>query len=206
MELRDKNCLYKIKQKFGGSIKLGAGDNHLRYRIHNKTGMLNMINAVNGLIRNPVRIIQLGKICLKYNIELKPTQPLTYYNGWLSGFFDADGSIYLNDSSGQIYITATQKNRFLLDDLVKLYGGTIYVMAKQGAFKWTCFRKNEILCLVNDYFKVNPCKSEKLIRLNITEKFYELRKIHAHSAKPDTVLGKVWKDYMFKWNSVIKDK
>lgn len=51
----------------------------------------------------------------------------------------------MNEASGQLYITASQKNRFLLDDLVKLYGGKIYVMAKQGAFKWTCFRKNSFL-------------------------------------------------------------
>lgn len=49
----------------------------------------------------------------------------------------------MNEASGQLYITASQKNRFLLDDLV--YGGKIYVMAKQGAFKWTCFRKNSFL-------------------------------------------------------------
>jgi hypothetical protein len=53
----------------------------------------------------------------------------------LSGFFDTDGSIYLNEASGQIFITATQKNRFILDALVKLCGGTIYPMVKQGAFK-----------------------------------------------------------------------
>lgn len=98
----------------------------------------------------------------------------------------------MNEASGQLYITASQKNRFLLDDLVKLYGGKIYVMAKQGAFKWTCFRKNEIISLVNDYFKINPCRSPKLVRLNIVEKFYQLRKLHAHSAKADSVLGKAW--------------
>lgn len=41
MELRDKHCLYLIKDKFGGSVKLRSGDNHLRYRLHHKTGMLN---------------------------------------------------------------------------------------------------------------------------------------------------------------------
>ena len=207
MELRDKHCLYQIKQKYGGSIKLRAGYNHLRYRLHHKAGLLSLINAVNGLIRNPIRIIQLGKICLKYNIDLKDSEPLSYYSGWLSGFFDADGSIYMNEASGQLFITASQKNRFLLDDLVKLYGGQIYVMVKQNAFKWTCFRKDEIISLVNDYFKVNPCRSEKLVRLNIVEKFYELRKLHAHSARADTVLGKTWENYTKKWNSVIiKDK
>ena len=120
-QLRDKRCLYLIKQKYGGAVKLFAGDNHLRYRLHHKAGLLYLINGVNGLIRNPTRILQLGKICEKYGIELKDPQPLTYYNGWLAGFFDTDGSIYLNDKSGQIFITASQKNRFILEALVELY-------------------------------------------------------------------------------------
>ena len=140
-QLRDKRCLYLIKQKYGGAVKLYGGDNYLRYRLHHKAGLLDLINGVNGLIRNPVRILQLGRICEQYGIELKDPQTLTYYNGWLAGFFDTDGSIYLNEKAGQIYITATQKNRFLLDALVELYGGKIYTMVKQGAFKWTCYRK-----------------------------------------------------------------
>ena len=58
MELRDKHCLYQIKDKFGGSVKLRAGDNHLRYRLHHKAGLLKLIDCVNGLIRNPTRILQ----------------------------------------------------------------------------------------------------------------------------------------------------
>lgn len=203
MELRDKHCLYQVKQKFGGSVKLRAGDNHLRYRLHHKAGLLSLINSVNGLIRNPVRILQLGKICDKYSINLIDPQPLTYNNGWFAGFFDSDGSIYMNEASGQLFITATQKNRFLLDALVELYGGTIYAMSKEGAFKWTCYKKKEILSLVNNYFKVNPSRSEKLVRLNMVNKFYELRGQHAHSATPNSVLGKVWKNYTIKWNQVV---
>ena len=85
-QLRDKRCLYLIKQKYGGSVKLHAGDNYLRYRLHHKAGLIGLINGVNGLIRNPIRILQLGKICEKYGIELKDPQPLTYYSGWLAGF------------------------------------------------------------------------------------------------------------------------
>lgn len=203
MELRDKHCLYQVKQKFGGSVKLRAGDNHLRYRLHNKTGLLSLINAVNGLIRNPVRILQLGKVCLKYDINLIEPQALTYYNGWLAGFFDADGSIYISDASGQLFITASQKNRFLLDPLVELYGGKISVMSKVGAFKWTCYKKSEILSLVDDYFKANPSRSGKLARLKMANKFYELRQLHAHKATPGSVLGKIWKNYSIKWNQVV---
>lgn len=202
-QLRDKRILYLIKQKYGGAVKLHAGDNYLRYRLHHKAGLLSLINGINGLIRNPIRILQLGKICNLYDIKLKDTQPLTYYNGWLSGFFDTDGSIYLNEKSGQIFITASQKNRFILDALVELYGGTIYAMVKQDAFKWTCYKKKEILSLVNDYFKVNPCRSEKLTRLTMANRFYELRQLHAHSASPASGLGKAWKHYLVKWNSLL---
>lgn len=203
MELRDKHCLYQVKDKFGGSVKLRAGDNHLRYRLHHKAGLLNLINAVNGLIRNPVRILQLGKICDKYGINLIESQPLTYNSGWFAGFFDSEGSIYMNDISGQLFLTVSQKNRFLLDALVELYGGNIYPMVKQGAFKWICYRKNDILSLVNNYFKVNPSRSEKRVRLNMVNKFYELRGQHAHSATPTSVLGKVWKNFTIKWNQVV---
>ena len=206
MELRDKHCLYIIKQKFGGSVKLKAGNNHLRYRLHNKIGLLNLIKAVNGLIRNPVRMLQLGKICENYNIDLIHPQPLTYYNGWFAGFFDSDGSVYMNDKSGQLFITASQKNKFLLDALVELYGGKIYTMAKVEAFKWTCYRKDDILKLVNDYFKVNPSRSEKRVRLHMVNKFYELRRLHAHNATPNSVLGKSWKNFMIKWDKILSNK
>ena len=205
-QLRDKKCLYLIKQKFGGSVKLYSGDNYLRYRLHHKDGLLNLIDKVNGLLQNPTRILQLGKICEKYNLELKDSIPLTYFNGWLAGFFDTDGSIYLNEVSGQIFITATQKNRFILDALVELYGGTIYPMVKQGAFKWTCFKKKEVLSLVNEYFKINPCRSEKMVRINMVNKFYELRKLHAHNASANSVLGKTWKHYLINWNSIVSSK
>jgi len=119
-QLRDKKILYLIKQKFGGSVKLYSGDNYLRYRLHHKEGLLNLINKVNGLLRNPIRILQLGKICEIYNIELKDPKSLTYYNGWLAGFFDTDGSIYLNDASGQIFITATQKKQIYIGSFSRI--------------------------------------------------------------------------------------
>ena len=95
-------------------LKLYSGDNYLTYRLHHKKGLVDLIDKVNGLFQNPTRILQLGRICIMYDIELKDPKPLSYYNGWFAAFFDTDGSIYLNDASGQILITASQKNRFLL--------------------------------------------------------------------------------------------
>jgi hypothetical protein len=37
--------------------------------------------------------------------------------------------------SSQIFITAAQKNKLILDPLVKLYGGTVYVSQGSEHFK-----------------------------------------------------------------------
>ena len=79
----------------------------------------------------------------------------------------------------------------------------LYPMIKQEALKWNCYKKKEVLALVNDYFKVNPCRSEKSMRINMVNKLYELRNLHAHKALPNSVLGKAWKHYLIQWNSLV---
>jgi hypothetical protein len=123
MDIRDQHCLYQIKQKFGGSVKLLSSSKAIRYRLHHKKGLLNLINALNGEIRNPVRILQMERLLNLYNIEFKKPKQLTYNNGWFSGIFDSDGSIYLSEKSGQIFISVSQKDIYILESLIKLYGG-----------------------------------------------------------------------------------
>jgi hypothetical protein len=92
------------------------------------------MNSVNGLLQNPVRIAQFEKLCLKYNVALvKKPQDITYYSAYLSGLIDSDGSIDYNLISGQVFITVSQKNRFILNKLISLYGGQIY-KHKNGEF------------------------------------------------------------------------
>jgi len=201
MELRDQHCLYKIKQVFGGSIQLRTGKNHLRYRLHDKKGLLSLIEVVNGLIRNPVRLLQLGRICYKYEIQLLQPKPLNYHNGWLSGFLDSDGSIYLNLQSHQIFIIATQTNKYLLDPLKELYGGEIYANSKLGAFKWTLYNKEEINNFIENYIKLYPLKSGKQFRFKLLPKYYELRQLKAHLATENSILGKSWKEFLKKWEN-----
>jgi hypothetical protein len=201
--IRDKNCLYQIKQKFGGAVKLRTNLNHLRFRIHHKQGMLDIIKAVNGEIRNPIRLLQLNKICEKYDIPVLQPAPLTYENAWLSGFLDSDGSIYLNLKSSQIFIAAGQKNKYLLDILCELYGGSIYI--EKLSFKWIVYTKSEIIKLLK-YFKLNPCRSAKLNRINAVPKYYELRDLKAHLAEESTILGKAWKKFLLRWDKREKIK
>jgi len=81
IQLRDVRCLNIIKQKHGGSIKVRANQNHLRFRLHHKQGLLKIIKGVNGLIRNPIRMVQLAKICEKYEIPFYYPTKLIYDNG-----------------------------------------------------------------------------------------------------------------------------
>jgi hypothetical protein len=205
IQLRDVRCLNLIKQKFGGSIKVRANQNHIRYRLHNKQGLLKLIYMVNGLIRNPIRMLQLAKICEKYNISFLYPKPLIYNNGWLSGFFDTDGSVYLNLASSQIFITAAQKNKLMLDPLVELYGGTIYVSKGTEQFKWMIYRKNEITHIL-DYFELYPPRSVKFARIKLIPKYMELRGLGAHKSPENSVLGKAWKQFLIKWDSFDNKK
>ena len=175
MPTRDKAALYEIKHKYGGSIKSMSGSNAFKYKLSNKKGMVNLINGINGLIRNPTRLLQLNKLCVKYGIKLKEPLPLSYNNGWFSGFVDSDGSIHIDEQAGQLSISVTQKNKYLLDPLQKLYGGNIYILSpKVEAFKYTIFKKEEILKLVDDYFVKYPLKTGKAHRINLIKTFYLL--------------------------------
>lgn len=199
MEVRNKNCLFQIKNKFGGSIKIKQGLTYLRYRLHHKNGLINIINAINGLIQNPIKLLQISKICEKYNIELIPTKPITYENGWLSGFIDSGGSIDYNEQSVQIFITISQKNKLILDPLVQLYGGTIYIMSKIQSFKWVVYKKEDILKLIY-YFKKYPLKSKKMKRILLIEKIYDCLKNSGHKLGENSIYGKIWLKLKKKWD------
>ena len=175
MDARDIKALNEIKHKYGGIIKPISNANAVRYKLRHKKGLISLINNVNGLIRNPARLLQMNKLCVKYNIELKYPKPLTFNNGWLSGFIDSDGSIYYNEASGQIFISLSQKNKFLLEPLIAIYGGRVDILSpKIEAFKYIIYRKAELFNLIDNYFNNYPLKTEKMKRVNLIKKFYLL--------------------------------
>uniref|UniRef100_UPI002238FECA LAGLIDADG endonuclease n=1 Tax=Ramaria rubella TaxID=113071 RepID=UPI002238FECA len=199
MDIRDEHALQIVKNVYGGSIKLRSGANALRYRLHHKSGLLKIINDVNEHIRNPNRQLQLNKICYKYELTFKFPNKLTYEDGWLSGFFDADGTVTINKTNTQLSISASQKTSELLQPLVELYGGNIYIdRGSSKSFKWYISKREEILKLI-EYFKVHPSRSAKKQRLFLIPKYYELKDLKAHKANSDTNLYKSWQYFYNKW-------
>lgn len=201
MDIRDEHALYQIKNIYGGSVKLVTGNRALRYCLRHKEGYLALVKDVNGEIRNPVRLMQLNKLCLKYNIALIYPEKFTSENGWLSGFFDADGTITLDKCNGQLAIALTQKTSEVLQPLIDIYAGSICIDKTNNRFKWYTSNEESILNLL-EYFKKFPSRSLKKNRLHLIPRCYELKNIGAHKALPesDPLLSKSWRYFGEKWD------
>jgi hypothetical protein len=198
MDTRDEHALQIIKNVYGGSIKLRSGANALRYRVHHKSGLLNLINNVNGHIRNSNRLLQLNKISDKYELSIIYPEKLIYENAWLSGFFDADGTITINISNTQLSISVSQKTKELLQPLVEIYGGNIYIdRGTSQSFKWYVTKREDILKLI-EYFKSHPSRSAKKNRLHLIPRYYELKDLKAHKAATGTLLSQQWESFYIK--------
>ena len=201
MDIRDEHALQIIKNVYGGSIKNLAGRNALRYCLRHKEGFLALVRDVNGEIRNSYRLMQLNKICLKYGVTLIYPEKLTFNNGWLAGFFDADGSVTLNSNNGQLAILLTQKTSEILQPLLDIYGGSIYIDRTSNSFKWYVSDKEGILKILS-YFKEYPPRSLKKNRLHLIPRCYELKEIGAHKASDNNqpYLAKTWETFKTKWS------
>ncbi|KAN0055625.1 hypothetical protein ACTA71_011501 [Dictyostelium dimigraforme] len=140
MELREVDCLAEIKQRFGGTIKTRAGLKAVRYRAHSLVGICQIIACVNGHIRIPRRQIQLEKICKHYNINYKYPTKLTSENGWISGFFDATGTIQLKGLilrenryiDYQLMLIFKEKVNTMLNEIQECFGGNLKIDQSSG--------------------------------------------------------------------------
>jgi len=204
MGLQDEHALAIIKQRLGGSIKLRSGVKALRYRLHNKKGMIELINRVNGNIRHTSRIKQLESICLTLGIKIKYPETITIENGWFSGFFDADGTITyssMKNSYPRLTISVTNKLQVDVISFKHIFGGNVYFDKSQnGYYKWSIQGRTDI-----DFFKAYllkyPSFSNKKQRLFLTNKYYELVNLKAYSALPNSPLNKAWLIFSNKWNN-----
>jgi hypothetical protein len=81
MDSRDKKILYDIRNKLGGSIHIITKKKKLKYQLRDKKGLITLLEGVNGLIRNPTRMLEMNKLCQKYKIELLFPKPLLFNSG-----------------------------------------------------------------------------------------------------------------------------
>jgi len=85
----------------------------------------------------------------------------------------------------------------LLEPLIVLYGGRIYILSpKIDAFKYIIYRKLELFNLIDNYFNNYPLKSEKMKRLNLIKQFYESK---VNKKNQDIYKLNKWVIFKDKW-------
>ncbi|CAE6533722.1 intron-encoded DNA endonuclease aI4 (mitochondrion) [Saccharomyces cerevisiae PE-2] len=202
--LEDEMALKEIQNKFGGSIKLRSGVKAIRYRLTNKTGMIKLINAVNGNIRNTKRLVQFNKVCILLGIDFIYPIKLTKDNSWFVGFFDADGTINYSFKNNHPQLTISVTNKYLQDvqEYKNILGGNIYFDKSQnGYYKWSIQSKDMVLNFINDYIKMNPSRTTKMNKLYLSKEFYNLKELKAYNKSSDSMQYKAWLNFENKWKN-----
>lgn len=201
MDARDKDVLKLLRSKYRGIIREISNGRAVKYKLINEYGLRSLLEDINGLVKNPTRLLQMSKICQKFGMELKYSNKIKYYSGWFSGFMDSDGSIYYKESPLQVFISITQKNKFLLDLLAQTYGGRVDVCtSKQEAFQYSIYRKKEFVKLIDEYFSKYPLKTAKMKRINLIKQFY-LVKLSDKNTKDLAENINEWAKFKDKWDN-----
>lgn len=200
----DLPCLRYLQDKLGGSLKPRSGVNALRWRLHNKMGMITLINCINGHIRHSSRLVQLHRVCAQLNITpLAPATAMGNTHSWFAGFFDADGTVTLNVSRPlpQVTLSVTNKLQADVQYYMDTFGGAIYFdTAQNGYYKWTVQSRFGQLNML-DYFKNCPSRSAKNHRLQLMGKYYQLYDLRAF--KTDSPYHASWQQFVSDWNVKI---
>lgn len=198
MGSEDLLLLEYIKQNLGGSIKSRAGVKAYRYRLHNREGMIKLINLINGHIRHSARLVQLHRICQKLDIPVVEPININSSSAWFGGFFDADGTITfsLKNNVPQLSIRVTNKLLQDVESYKVIFGGYIYFDSSQnGYYQWSVQSRADITRVL-DYFK-SHCRSNKSKRFFLVDEYFRLRDLGAF--KSDSALCNEWLAFKEKW-------
>lgn len=129
-----------IQNKLGGAVKPRSGVQAIRWRLHNRAGMIDLANRVNGYIRHSKRLVQLSHVCTVLGLQILTPDTLHNQHGWFSGFFDADGTIgyYLKGRYSNPQLTLSVTNKLYMDvvHFFNIFGGAVYFdKAQNGYYK-----------------------------------------------------------------------
>lgn len=226
MPLEDESLLFKIKQKLGGSLKARSGAKAVRYRLCHKKGMEDLLLRINGSIRNTIRVIQFKKLCERFNITYLKAKPLTLSNGYMAGFFDADGSIFIgvgktspehsilsgiegkmirlqnSRAHNQLRIEISNKYHENLIFFQDVFGsGSIRAITHHQKYLTHIYQIYHIELFLN-YISKYPLHSVKMKRVLKVRSYFELKRIKAHLADPSSIKRQAWNAFCKKWYNV----
>jgi hypothetical protein len=181
--IREISGLYKIKAKFGGSISYRTATQAVRWRLHKKELLYKFLLALNGNIHT--KFSKYAEVMALYAPDVIAfKKDLTFYNAWLSGFFEGDGCVNLNRANYNLILSISQKNKNILDKIKYIYGGNIYFDKSWNGYSWQASNKKDLISLF-EYFTLYPLKSIKNSDIFSAKKFfrYKLQGYHLIKSK-----------------------
>lgn len=202
MNKYNEDTLLYIKNKIGGGT-VKSKNNTFIYKCNNNNDMINIVNRINGNIRNNKRLPQFIKLCSVLNIQYISPITLSINNSWYSGFFDINGTFKVDFDHlyPYVHLSVTNSYQYNLDHFLFLFNGTIqYKHDNSGYYIWTLDKETDIKNMLH-YFKLNPLRSHKSIKINLINQFYQLKASDSHymtcriSYRNWTTLVKNW----YKW-------
>jgi hypothetical protein len=169
-----------LKSKFGGRIwqqkrNILKDGKTFYYRVSAKEPMIKLAFMLNGNIRGTSRNEQFQRLCQLLNITYIPPVVLTKESAWYGGMFDADGSISFHFNEKRFTMLHV-KSKYSADVefYLKDFGGRVRKCGP-NVFYWVVTSKAEILAF-NNYLKYLPLKSNKKVRVDMVDEYYELSK------------------------------
>lgn len=180
--IKDIRLAYYIKSRLGyGNVRKVYGKQAVNYVLSNKTGLLKVIDLINGKIRTDVKQNQITT-----NINYPITQlsldtsPLTN-NYWLAGFCDADASFQVKIINRQdrsqpeirLSLQIDAKLRFILDKILNEFGGSIGYRKTQDTYYYNSVSFGVAYKFIY-YFRVYHLLSYKFINNIKWCKVYQL--------------------------------
>jgi len=204
----DEKVLRILQNKFGGNIHPKAGLNAVRYRTQQKDTVYKIIQCLNGLVINNIRLAQLHKACLALNIPILDPQLPDINSAYISGLFDSDGyiniykSFYSDTYRYQLTIAISNKSFCNIEFLTLVIGSKIYFDKRlNGHYKWVANSKLLHLKLY-DYFLKFPPKTIKKHRTFLIKEFHELNSIKAYLETENlSVRYKIWQKFYLRWEN-----
>jgi hypothetical protein len=203
----DERVLRIIQNKFGGNVHARAGMKAVRYRTQNRETVIKIINCLNGLIFNNIRLAQLHKACVALNIPIKDPVTPTIDSAYLSGLLDSDGTInfyihkYKDTFRYQLTISIANKSRCNIEFLLNIGGKIYFDKTDNGCYFW---KANSKLLHLNlyDYFLNFPPKTIKRHRTYLIKEFHELNESKVYwDTNSLSVNYKMWERFLKKWNN-----
>lgn len=192
---KELNILQLVKDRIGGSIKLRTKSKAYRWRLNNKDGMHKLVQLINGKLHLAKRQCQLKIVCEKLQLEELPVKQISEKNGWIAGFYEAEGYFNVNINNLQCSISLSQKDPLLLREISNRLPGRIYYDKSWDGWLYSASSLTDISRWV-EYFSLFPLRSWKQIQLKRFKRILLYKSRGVHLSERQRVGGKVWKRFL----------